>query len=334
MLKWTARILLGLAIVLVVAFVLLRQPDTDPVEMRAKYGGPPSQFVELEPGYTVHLRDEGPRHALPIVLLHGSNADLHTWQPWVDRLARDYRVIRFDQRGHGLTGTPPDGDYSREAFADDVGRIADRLGLDRFVLGGNSMGGGISARYAIEHPERLAGLLLIDAAGAPVANDGSGNIGFTLARMPVIGDLAMQVLPRAAVEKSLSQSVANQAIVTPQAVDRYFELGRYPGNRAATLERFANLPTPFTAAQVAAIDVPTLVIWGADDALIPEKAGGWYAQTLPDATLLNLPDIGHLPMEEAPEATATALRQWLQTRVAQQVMDSAPAPVDRARTAR
>ena len=105
--KWIWRGLAVLVGVLVIAFLILRTPDTDAAEMRAKYGGPPSQFVEIGDGVTVHLRDEGPRDGLPIVLLHGSNADLHTWQPWVDGLTETYRVIRFDQVGHASIAQGP-----------------------------------------------------------------------------------------------------------------------------------------------------------------------------------------------------------------------------------
>lgn len=78
MMKWVWRGLLALLGVLVIAFLIFRTPDTDAAEMRAKYGGPPSQFVAIGGGVTVHLRDEGPEDAPAIVLLHGSNADLHT----------------------------------------------------------------------------------------------------------------------------------------------------------------------------------------------------------------------------------------------------------------
>ncbi|MAS85697.1 MAG: alpha/beta hydrolase, partial [Erythrobacteraceae bacterium] len=105
--KWLLRIVLLILALLVTAFLIFRTPDTDPAEMRAKYGGEPSQFVEIGDGVTVHLRDEGPKDAPAIILLHGSNADLHTWQPWVDALKARYRVIRFDQVGHGLTGPDP-----------------------------------------------------------------------------------------------------------------------------------------------------------------------------------------------------------------------------------
>ena len=308
--KWLWRGLAILVVVLVAAFVLLRVPDTDPAAMRAKYGPPPSQFVTLPGGPRVHYRDEGPRDAPVVVLLHGSNADLHTWQPWVDRLKTRYRLIRFDQRGHGLTGAAKGG-YDADAFASDVGNFADALKLDRFVLAGNSMGGANAAHFAIHHPERLSGLVLIDAGGAPVKREGGGNLAFTVLRMPVIGPLASQLMQRSLVERSLRQSVANQAVVTPAAVDRYWELARYPGNRAATRARFALPWTQFTAEEVARIAVPTLVMWGEADSLIPFAAGRWYARTLPDARLVSYPGIGHLPMEEAPDRSAADLARFV-----------------------
>ena len=237
--KWTLRSLGVLIALAVIAFLLFRTPDTDASEMRAKYGGEPSQFVELSNGQTVHLRDEGPRDGLPVILLHGSNADRHTWQPWAEALSDEYRVIRFDQRGHGLTGPAHNDDYTLDGFTTDVGLVADALGLERFVLGGNSMGGWISAGFALENEERLAGLMLIDSSGAPVEREGSVPIGFRIAQAPVIRDLAKYLMPRSIFDNSLRQSVSNKDIVTDEEVDRYWELARYPGNRDATMKRFA-----------------------------------------------------------------------------------------------
>lgn len=309
--KWVRHGLTALIIVLVAAFLIFRVPDTDPAEMRAKYGGEPSQFLALDNGLEVHLRDEGPRDAPVIVLLHGSNADLHTWQEWAEILREDYRVIRFDQRGHGLTGPAPDDDYSNDGFAGDIDEVTDALGIETFTLAGNSMGGGIAMAYALDKPWRLDALVLVDATGAPATREGGGNLAFTLARMPVIGDVMSQFLPRSLVEKSLSQSVSNQTAVTPGAVDRYWELARYPGNRAATRKRFSTDRTVFDAPEIGRVKIPTLVMWGREDALIPYAAGEWYAEHLPRATLVAYDDIGHLPMEEAPERSATDLKIWL-----------------------
>lgn len=313
--KRAAKILAVLVALLLLAFAVFRTPDTDRAEMGAKYGGPPSQFVELPDGTDVHYRDEGPRDALPIILLHGSNADLSTWEPWAEALRIDHRVIRFDQAGHGLTGSAGDADYSRDGFVEDIAAFADAVGLERFVIGGNSMGGSHAVGFAIAHPERVAGLILVDAGGAPVRREsrGSGNIGFSIAAMPGVREVAKHITPRSLVERSLRQSVSNEAAVTDERVDRYWEMLRYPGNREATIERFARGWSAFNEADIAAIEAPTLIIWGEEDGLIPLSAGEWYARTIASSQLVAYPGIGHLPQEEAAAQSASDVRKWLVT---------------------
>ncbi len=317
--KWVWRGLLALLAVLVIAFLIFRTPDTGAAEMRAKYGGPPSQFVEIGGGVTVHLRDEGPKDAPAIMLLHGSNADLHTWDAWTDALKAKYRVIRFDQVGHGLTGPDPKDDYSRDNYATDILAVADKLGLKTFVLGGNSMGGKHALAFAAKHPERLTGLVLVDAAGGPMLklarqkddDNDSGNIGFKIARMPGVNLLVEQITPRSLIAQSLEQSVSVKSVVTEQAVDRYWELLRYPGNRRATLKRFSLPYDPLTEAEIAGMTMPTLILWGEEDRLIPLAAGQWLAKTMPDNSLVTYPKVGHLPHEEAVAATLGDLGPWL-----------------------
>lgn len=319
MMKWLKRGLLALLGVLVIAFLVFRTPDTDPAEMRAKYGTPPSQFVTIGDGVTVHLRDEGPRDAPAIILLHGSNADLHTWEPWVKALKGQYRVIRFDQIGHGLTGPDPKEDYSTASFVADIGEVADKLGLKQFILGGNSMGGKHALAYAIAHPERLTGLVLVDGSGGPMlklpekegAKKDSGNIGFTIARMPGVNLLAEQITPRSLIAQSLEQSVSVKSVASEATIDRYWELLRYPGNRRATLKRFSQPYDPLKAEDIARVQTPTLILWGEEDRIIPVEAGQWLAKTLPVNELHIYPKIGHLPHEEAPEATLADLEPWL-----------------------
>jgi pimeloyl-ACP methyl ester carboxylesterase len=317
--KWVKRGVLALLGLLVVAFLVLRTPDTDAAEMRAKYGAAPSQFVELGGGVKVHLRDEGPKDAPVIMLLHGSNADLHTWEPWVEALKGQYRVIRFDQVGHGLTGPDPADDYSTANYVADIGEVADKLGLSTFIIGGNSMGGKHALAYAIAHPERLAGLVLVDGSGGPMLKlagekkekKGGGNIGFTIARMPGLNLIAEQITPRSLIAQSLEQSVSVKAIVTEAMIDRYWELLRYPGNRRATLTRFSQPYDPLRAEDIAAVKTPTLILWGEEDRVIPVEAGQWLAKTIPGSKLVVYPKIGHLPQEEAVAATLGDLQPWL-----------------------
>jgi pimeloyl-ACP methyl ester carboxylesterase len=316
--KWVFRGFLALVALLVIAFLIFRTPDTDAAEMRAKYGGPPSQFVTIGEGVTVHLRDEGPKEAPAIILLHGSNADLHTWEPWVQALKAKYRVIRFDQVGHGLTGPDPKDDYSRANYVAHVGAVADKLGLKQFILGGNSMGGKHALAYAIAHPERVTGLVLVDGSGGPMLkldkkkdDEDSGNIGFKIAQTPGINLLVEQITPRSLIAQSLEQSVSVKSVASEAAVDRYWEMLRYPGNRRATLKRFSQPYDPLGEAEIAAVATPTLILWGEEDRLIPVEAGQWLAKTLPNNRLVVYPGIGHLPQEEAVAATLGDLLPWL-----------------------
>jgi hypothetical protein len=316
--KWVFRGFLALVALLVIAFLIFRTPDTDAAEMRAKYGGPPSQFVAIGEGVTVHLRDEGPKQAPALILLHGSNADLHTWEPWVQALKAKYRVIRFDQVGHGLTGPDPKDDYSRANYVAHVGAVADKLGLKQFILGGNSMGGKHALAYAIAHPERVTGLVLVDGSGGPMLkldkkkdDEDSGNIGFKIAQTPGINLLVEQITPRSLIAQSLEQSVSVKSVASEAAVDRYWEMLRYPGNRRATLKRFSQPYDPLGEAEIAAVATPTLILWGEEDRLIPVEAGQWLAKTLPNNRLVVYPGIGHLPQEEAVAATLGDLLPWL-----------------------
>lgn len=306
--KWLA----GLAVLLVAAFLIFRTPDTVPAAMRAKYGGPPSQFVDLGGGLTVHLRDEGPRDAPVIVLLHGSNADLHTWDAWAEALKGQYRVIRFDQIGHGLTGPQPSGDYSPQAFDATVDGVAAKLGLTKFALGGNSMGGGNALHYALGHGDRLTALVLVDSGGAPPFGKQPGNIGFTLARTPVLRNLMLHITPRALVERSLQQSVYNQAVATPAAATRYWELLRYPGNRQATIDRFGRGWTTFAQTDLAALKLPALILWGAHDRIISPEAARWFNQGIGGSALIVYPDAGHVPQEEVAQRSAADVAAFLQ----------------------
>ncbi|QFT77175.1 alpha/beta fold hydrolase [Erythrobacter sp. THAF29] len=313
--KWTLRIVFGLLAALVIGYILARTPDTDAVEMRAKYGGPPSQFVHVESSDQIfHVRDEGPRDAPAIVLLHGSNSDLHTWDEWAEGLKDSYRVVRFDQVGHGLTGPDPNDDYSRATFTEDIRALTHRLGLEQFVLGGNSMGGKHALAFAAAYPERVLGLVLVDSGGPPdlrEEKDDGGNLGFTIARTPIINSLAESITPRSLIRTSLEQTVSNKAIVSDAMVDRYWELLRYPGNRRATMKRFSTDYDPLAEGEISGIEVPTLIMWGDEDRLIPLAAGEWLDERMPDSELIVYRGIGHLPQKEAPEETLQDLREWL-----------------------
>ncbi|WP_010163536.1 alpha/beta fold hydrolase [Sphingomonas sp. PAMC 26617] len=302
----------ALVALLIIAFLYYRTPDTDPAAMRAKYGAPPSQFVDLGNGLTVHLRDTGPRDAPVLMLIHGSNASLQTWEPWAERLAQRYRIIRMDLPGHGLTGASPTRDYTPAAYVDVVERIRTKLCVDHIVLAGNSMGGGVAWHYALAHPELLRGLVLIDSVGQPEPGNAKPPLAFRIARLPVLREIAAAITPRSLIADSLPGVFGDPKLADAAMIDRYWELLRYPGNRKATLDRFALAPDSATTAQLAALRLPVLILWGAKDQLIPRASGDWLHARIPGSKLIVYPGTGHLPMEERPDESARDVERFVQ----------------------
>ena len=308
--KWLGIIIM---VLLIGGFAIGYTPDTDPAAMKAKYGSPASQFITLSPGLAVHVRDEGKRDGPALVLIHGSNSSLQTWEPWVKRLGTNYRIISLDLPGHGLTGSYPTGVYDYPAFVNVVDGVMNKLGVAHAVVGGNSMGGGVTWMFALAHPEKTDGLILVDAAGVPDWQARKAPIGFRIARMPVLKDIAKIITPRSMFASSLKTSVYDPAFATDTMVDRYWELNRYPGNRDASLRRFA-LPHnnhPATKEKLAAIKAPVLILWGEEDNLIPVRSGKWFAEALPQARLIIYPKVGHIPMEEVADQSAADVAAFM-----------------------
>ena len=314
------RVLIPLALVLAVVatFFALRTPDTDRDEMIAKYGGPKATFVAGPAGQQIHYRDQGKRDGPAIILIHGSNASLHTWEPLVKRLGATWRIVTLDLPGHGLTGAIPDTDYSAQGMIDAVDVVAAKLGLDHFVLGGNSMGGWVSWRYTLAEPRRVDALLLIDASGMPLRKGEKrpeSNVGFRVLEYPFGRWLATQITPRMLVEQSLRGSVEKQEIVDDAMIDRYWELLHFPGNREATVLRARMNREPAMAARVGDIEAPTLILFGDKDRIINPSAAKTFNERIKGSEVVILPGIGHLPMEEAPDATAGAIADFLTRRL-------------------
>ena len=138
-------------------------------DLRREYVNRDSRFVEVN-GFNIHYRDEGNPDGPVIVLLHGIMSSLHTWDDWTAGLRKDYRVIRLDVPGYGLTGIPDDFDVDQMDDAlliSTFERFIDELELKRFSLAGNSLGGYISAMYAARHPEKVEKLILLDPVAYP-----------------------------------------------------------------------------------------------------------------------------------------------------------------------
>lgn len=308
------KILIGLAIVitgLAGAFWYFSTPSIPRSVLEAKYATPPSQFVTLPDGARAHYRDRGPRDGEVLVLIHGSNASLFTWEPWAKRLDGTFRVISVDMPGHGLTGAVPNRDYSQEGMAKFVKEFADRLDLQQFALGGNSMGGGVAARFAEEYPGRLSHLILVDAGGMPVKQGDRIPLAFRIARIPVLNHLILHITPRSLVVEGLNDAIVRKSIITDAMIDSYWDFARMEGTREATAARFSLPRDSYVKDHISAIEVPTLILWGEEDHLIPVAAAHAFHDAIPGSKLIAYPGTGHIPMEEVADRSVKDVRAFL-----------------------
>lgn len=311
---WLLRILGVLFMATAVTLPLSRAPDRPVETLVARWAPPPSDFIEVR-GMVVHVRDEGPRQdPLPVVLVHGTGASLHTWEGWVQALKSQRRVITFDLPGFGLTGPfagqYAPGDYGGDTYARFVLDLMDALKVQRFVIGGNSLGGEVAWRTAVAAPSRVDRLVLVDAAG-PAFTPESVPIGFMLARLPVVNRLGEHLLPRALVHSSLRNVYGNPQRITPALVDRYFELTLREGNRRALAQRLAGAVPGQGQERIATLRLPTLILWGGQDRLIPPAVARVFKRDIPGSELVMFDDLGHVPHEEQPQRTVQPVLAFL-----------------------
>ena len=317
--RFLGALLLLLIAVMVVGYLALRRPDIAYDTLKAKYGNAASRYMALSDGVVVHYRDQGDKSAPALVMVHGFSASLIDWEPWVQRLDRNYRIITLDLPGHGLTSAPVG--YKPDADSAIVDELTTRLGAPHFVLIGNSMGGGVALDYAMHHADRLDGLVLVDSAGWPqqTQQGGSGNgpIIFKILRYPIGRALLRGIDISPLIEQGLKSAFVDPKLVTPALVERYAELARAPGHRDLLLQAQSGGHSGPTVADLAHLKVPTLVMHGQDDRLIPFADGQAFARTIPNATLIGYPNVGHVPMEQIPDRSAADLDHWLKTKAVQ-----------------
>jgi pimeloyl-ACP methyl ester carboxylesterase len=305
--------MMGRALVLAIGsgVALCWAPDRSVETLKPRWAPSPSQFVSLQ-GMQVHVRDEGPRDdPEPLLLIHGTSASLHTWDGWARALTTHRRVVRMDLPGFGLTGPAPDHDYQMVRYADFIVALMDKLGIEKAVLAGNSLGGGVAWRTAVHHPERVSRLVLVDATGYPLQST-SVPLGFKLAQIEWLKPIMRQLLPRAMIESSVRNVYAQPEKVTLALVDRYYELTLREGNRESLTQRMKLRETDAKDAHlIARIRQPTLILWGAQDQLIPEASGRRFHQDVGGSQYVVLEGLGHVPHEEDPERSLAAVMAFL-----------------------
>lgn len=288
--------------------------DLAPEVVNSRYANEKSKFIKLgglQQGIELHYRDEGLSadenpDAPVLFLLHGIMASLHTWDGWVENLQDDFRIIRVDIPGFGLTGPYADGIYNVERSVDMLNQLSNKLNVDSFFLAGNSMGGYISWNFAAQYPEKVKRLILVDAAGyvfeLPLLLE--------LLRTPVLKDSMAFVTPRFIVSQTLNEVYGDGSKVTDEAIDRYHQLMLREGNRTAVVSVLKSL-NEVDNDKIKQLKMPTLIQWGQVDAWIPLAHAEKFAAEIEGAKLITYPKVGHIPMEEIPQQSASDAKDFL-----------------------
>ena len=280
-------------------------------ELTENYTNESSRFVAVD-DLVMHYRDEGQGPVL--VLLHGVASSLHTWDGWVEELKDNYRIIRVDLPAHGLTGPDPALDrYNINYMVEKLDKFLNKLGVSRFSLAGNSLGGYISWNYALYRPDRVEKLILLDAAGYP--QDMPFIMNF--AALPVIGEMSQIMMPRYIVSMNIHAAYGDDDKVSSELVKRYHDLTLRPGNRKGLVNVFRTMKeqsqNPDLGARVGQINTPTLLLWGEEDQWVPLNVMEQFRRDLPNVSVITYEGVGHMPMEEIPVQSARDARSFLQT---------------------
>lgn len=310
----------GFAALLIVGAACRAAPI--PSEQRYPAGTPFRAAYRAVDGTQLRIIDSG--QGTPVVLIHGFGASMYAWRHTLPALAASgYRVIAFDNRGFGFSDKPSHG-YSTAAYVTLVVSLLDSLRIASAVLVGHSMGGTIAAEVALAHPERVSGVVLIDAAGVGVRWPGV----LKIARWPVIGAIATAFRSRWITARILRSAYADPSKVSNADVDQYYapvpdpHFGR--ALRAVLREfRFDSLG----GGRLSALQTPTLVVWGEADRWIPMRDGTRFGRELPRGAFVVVPGTGHNAPEESPTEVNRVILDFLKeglSRIPENVAWSSP----------
>jgi len=275
-------------------------------QMKMNYSTGDDKFFSYK-GMEVRYRDEGSGPVL--VLLHGVCSSLETWDGWVSQMKGQFRVIRLDIPGFGITGPALDrNDYSIERAVEFLDTFATHA---NFSIAGNSLGGYIAWNYALKYPHKVNKLILID----PVGYTQKMPWLLRFASNPVIRPMARHIMPRMFFDKAVYQVYGDKSKVTPEIKKRYFEFAMREGNKGSYVDIFTLMrkqnESPTLSNEIPNIKAPTLVMWGTKDEWIPFENLDKWKKDLPSATFISYDGAGHVPMEELPEITAKDALEFL-----------------------
>jgi pyruvate dehydrogenase E2 component (dihydrolipoamide acetyltransferase) len=268
---------------------------------------PAEGFARLEDGRAIHFLEAGPKSDTPVVFIHGLGGSLSSWQLVMGGLASAHRMTAIDLPGHGGSSkTPPEAtDYSIAGLAADVAAALSTGKRKPSVIVGHSLGGAVALKIAVDTPDLVAGLVLIDSAA----------LGSAIAQ-PLL-DLMAGSAGAETARGLLSLFFEDQKLVTDRGVDEmaaFQEDGGWDAQQAVSAAAFAGGTQGSGLEEaLAAIEKPVLLIWGENDRVIPLDHAIAALTLFPDAILKVLPDTGHVPQVERAANVANAIDRFVRS---------------------
>jgi len=258
----------------------------------------------------VSLYYEVAGHGSPLVLAHGFACGLRMWDPQVKALARSWRVVTYDLRGHGISGAPADAAaYSQPISVADLRALLEHLEIRRAAVGGLSMGGNIALNFALAHPEMVTALVVADTGA------GSDETADWVATAHAFADAlerdGLETFADAALSNPLFARYAAQGPAAERFIRACLMTHRARGLAHTAREVLAKRPTIYSLApRLRDLSVPTLLIVGEQDEPCV-KVHRFIADTIPGARHVVIPGVGHLTNLEAPDAFNRAVSTFL-----------------------
>jgi pimeloyl-ACP methyl ester carboxylesterase len=262
----------------------------------------------------VNYVDLGSGEGDPVLLVHGLGGQWQNWLENIPRLAESRRVVAMDLPGFGLTPEPEDDEeITITRYGRWVNELADRLGLEKVDLVGNSMGGYIAAEVAIQFPDRVSRLVLVSAAGISSAETIQAPIltfGRIAAALAANGVARYRHLAARPITRHLSLALVARhprLLKADLAYEGFFKGGGKPGFDDALR---ASLDYDFRD-RLPDVKVPTLIVWGERDSIIPTRDADEFERLIEDSRKVVMKDTGHVPMAERPQAFNDVLVEFL-----------------------
>ena len=300
-------LLVGIVSVVLYATTLRPNLIISKAEDKAKFTQPTSHFLSWR-GAEIHYTDEG--QGVPVVMIHGFGGSFLNWNKIRPLMNKDYRVIRIDLPGFGLSDLPaPDGaatDYVQQ-YRDFMTFFLDTMHLDSLYMIGNSMGGMMSWGVAADHPDKVKKLVLISSAGYDLEKISNEVARFL--KIPLLERCFTRGLPLASSEGAAEKVFADHSKINPESVKNNNMLWNREGNIHAACAIVSCPHYPDTA-MITKVQCPTLIIWGKQDKIVPVEHAARFKRDIKNSELLIFDPCGHCAMIEKPEETADAIKRF------------------------